>query len=158
MKILILILGFILIPFNSCAQQKNIPELEAHFSALIVKDIDASLIWYTKMLGFNIMDNSEFPEIGLKQSNLQRGNSKIELIELNSALKPTEVIPNYNSKTRLIGLFKIGFLVSEFDKLMDHLKENDVNFHGNVVINEATGKRMVIIKDPDENRIQIFEN
>ena len=158
MKILILVLSFSLIPFHSYTQQKNIPELEAYFSALIVEDIDSSLMWYTKMLGFKITDKRELPEIGLKQSNLEHGNAQIELIELNSALKPKEVIPDHNSKTRLIGLFKIGFLVSEFDKLIDHLKENNVKFHGTVVINEATGKRMVIIKDPDENRIQIFEN
>ena len=158
MKILVLFLSLILIPIGASSQQDSIPELEANFSAFIVKDIDSSSHWYSKMLGFQVIDKKEFPEMGFKQSNLKRGNAFIELIELKSALLPKKAIPDYSAKTRLIGIFKIGFLVSEFDKLIDYLRQNKATFHGNIVVNKLTGKRMVIIKDPDENRIQIFEN
>jgi catechol 2,3-dioxygenase-like lactoylglutathione lyase family enzyme len=139
-------------------QQEYIPEIEANFSALIVKDMGSSIQWYTEILGFKIIDKKEVVEFGLKQSNLKSGNTRLELIELESAVSPEKTIPNYNSKTRLVGLFKIGFLVSEFDKFMDHLQENHVKMHGDIVTDKESGKRMVIIKDPDDNRIQIFEN
>ncbi|MCD2258135.1 VOC family protein [Psychroserpens luteolus] len=158
MRKLIVVLSLILMSVTSHAQQEDIPELKAHFSAIIVTEIDSSIVWYTKMLGFEIINKREFAEAGFKQSNLKRGTILLELIELDSALEPKKVIANYSSKTRMTGLFKIGFLVSDFDRLIQHLKENNAKFHGNIVVDEKTGKRMVIIKDPDENRIQLFEN
>ncbi len=158
MKILIFVLSLTLIPVKNYSQQKTLPKLEAHFSAFIVKDMDTSISWYSEMFGFNIIDKREFPESGFKQANLSRGTVIIELIELNSALSPKDVIPNYNSKTRLIGFFKIGFLISDFDEFIDHLTKNNAEFHGKVVVDKESGKRMVIVKDPDENRIQLFEN
>lgn len=146
-----------LIPIGSRAQQKEIPELEAHFSALIVKNMDSSLVWYSKVLGFKKINQRDFPDSGLKQANLSRGNALIELIELRTALSPEQLDANYTPKTRLVGFFKIGFLVAEFDKFLDHLEQNNVVFHGKVVLDQASGKRMLIVKDPDGNRIQIFE-
>lgn len=151
-------MGLILWPLLNAAQEKSIPEVKAHFSAIIITDLDSSIAWYEKMLGFEIIDKREYAEAGFKQANLKGGNALLELIELDSALEPKNVIAEYNSKTRLTGIFKIGFLVSEFDKSVDHFKQNDAEFHGNIVVDEKTGKRMIIIKDPDENRIQIFEN
>jgi catechol 2,3-dioxygenase-like lactoylglutathione lyase family enzyme len=158
MKIFIFVLGMLFIPDNSYAQQESLPKLEAHFSAFIVKDMSASIAWYSDMFGFKVLDKKEFPDVGFKQSNLNRGAVNIELIELNSALSPEDVIPNYNSKTRLIGIFKTGFLISEFDKFIRHLTQKSIAFHGQIVKNEASSKRMVIVKDPDGNRIQLFEN
>ena len=58
---------------------------------------------------------------------------------------------------RVTGFFKIGFLVTEFDMWIDHLTNEKVDFYGNIVTDDTTGKRMAIITDPDGNRIQIFE-
>lgn len=145
-------------PINGHSQQKVLPKLEAHFSALIVNDMDTSIAWYSEMLGFEIIDKREYPESGFKQANLKRDNAIIEIIQLNSAFSAKDVIPDYNSKTRLIGFFKIGFLISDFDEFMTHLAKKNVEYHGKVVLDNDSGKRMVIVKDPDDNRIQLFEN
>ncbi len=158
MKRVLIVLCLVLISGASPAQETEIPELKAHFSAIIVTNMASSIAWYTEMLGFEIVDKRELPEAGFKQANLKRGNALVELIQINSALEPKKVIPGYNPKTRLTGIFKVGFLVSEFDTFLYHLKANNANFQGNVVVEQNTGKRMIIIKDPDENRIQIFEN
>ena len=55
------------------------------------------------------------------------------------------------------GFFKIGFLVDEFDAWVNRLREAEVEIHGRVVTDKNLGKRMLIIKDPDGNRIQLFE-
>ena len=151
-------LSLCVVSIQGYAQEKKVPDLDPNFTAIIVTDIDISSAWYTEILGYDVVDKREVSEIGLKQSNLKRGNAHIELIELDSALLPHKVIPNHNPKTKLIGLFKIGFLVSEFDRFIDHINKNKVKLHGNIVTDKATGKRMVIIMDPDHNRIQIFEN
>lgn len=63
-----------------------------------------------------MINEIESKERGFKQSNLKRNHTLIELIELDNAIKLKDVIPNFNNKTRTIGFFKTGFLVSDFDK------------------------------------------
>ena len=158
MQKLVLLFSLMVLPLLSAAQETSIPEIEAHFSAIIVTDIDASIAWYETMLGFKILNRREFAEASFKQANLKRGSALMELIELDTSLEPKKVIADYNPKTRLTGLFKIGFLVSDFDQLIQHLKNHNAAFHGSIVNDALSGKRMVIIKDSEDNRIQIFED
>lgn len=89
---------------------------------------------------------------------MKRGGNYIKSIELETVLYAKEFISDYSNKTRLIGIFNIGFAVSAFDRFINYHKENTVVFQGNVVINELTGKRMTTIEDSDENGVQLFEN
>jgi len=146
-----------LFPFSSYAQSKPTQDLEAYFSAIIVSDLDSSITWYSSSLGFEVVNKVESTERGFKQSNLKSGNTLLELIELDRAVSLKDTVSNYSDKMRIIGFFKIGFLVTDFDKWIDRLTNNSVDFSGNVVTDSITGKRMVIITDPDNNRIQIFE-
>ena len=157
MKKLVSILILIGVPYLGHSQNESPRDLKAYFTAIIVSDINTSINWYTSILGFTVLDKVESTERGFKQSNLKRASIHLELIELDAAVNPAASIPNYNSKTRLIGFFKTGFLVSDFDNWLNHLTMKNVNFQGSVVTDDTTEKRMVIIKDPDNNRIQIFE-
>lgn len=139
------------------AQSDELPNPKPYFSALIVKEMSTSLSWYSEIMGYEVVNNKSFPEMNFKQANLKRGDSAIELIELGSAISPTASIPNFSTKSKLIGLFKIGFRVEDFDNWIKHLEQSKVDFHGNVVTDEISGKRMIIVKDPDGNRIQLFE-
>lgn len=154
-RIIVILLIVFSIPVYS--QSEQLPGLEAYFSAIIVKDIDTSIAWYSNALGFEIQNKNESKDRGFRQANLKCGNVLLELIELDQAVSPQDVIPNYSSRTFITGLFKIGFLVTDFQKWMDNFTKEGVDFNGNVVTDEASGKRMVIIKDPDGNRIQFFE-
>lgn len=157
MKRLFFLSALMFLTQSGFCQSNSLSDPEPYFSAIIVKDLNTSLDWYSEVLGYEILNNKNFPEMNFKQANLKRGDSAIELIELGSAISPAEVISDFNSKSKLIGLFKIGFRVENFDKWIKHLEQSKVNFHGRVVIDELSGKRMVIFKDPDDNRIQLFE-
>ncbi|WP_109299546.1 VOC family protein [Aquimarina sp. AU474] len=153
-----ILIFLLLLSFVGNAQKDPVPpELEPYFSALLVKDIDSSVSWYSKNLGFTIANKNEVKSIGLRQANLKRGNILIELIQLSSAVSLEDVIPDFNNKTRTIGFFKIGFMVPDFQKWMDHLKKSKVTFYGEEVVDPVSRKKMIIILDPDGNRIQIFE-
>jgi len=137
--------------------QERLSDPDPYFSALIVDNMEQSIAWYTDNLGLETLSKKEYPEAGFKQANLKRGSILIELIELTSAVALEEAIPNYTSKTRTIGIFKVGFLISDFDGWIEYLGKREVAFHGKVVAQPDSDKRMVIIKDPDGNRIQLFE-
>ena len=140
----------------SLAQNKS-PEWQPYFSSLIVSDMKRSVDWYTTVLGFKIENQVDSKERGFKQCNLKTETAALELIELQSAVSPGSVIPDYNEKTRIVGYFKWGISVADFDTWMEHLNRHEVNRSGTVVNDPATGKRMAIILDPDGNRIQLFE-
>lgn len=48
-----------------CTSQKDADiSIETYFAAIIVGDIDASIDWYTNMLGFEVIDRIENNERG----------------------------------------------------------------------------------------------
>ena len=140
----------------NCQDAPN-TKLDASFFAIIVEDFDTSLYWYSEVLHFEILSSQHVKEMGLKQANLSNGNTSIEIIELNSALDLKETMEGYNAKTRIIGLFKIGFAVDQFDKWIDFLEDKGVVSVDEVVMNPITKKNMIVFIDPDGNRIQLFE-
>lgn len=156
MKKLLFLLSFLVL-FLAAAQETPLPDPEAYFSAVIVEDFESSLNWYTGVLGFKVINKQASEERGFKQANIKRGDILLELIELNSALSPKTALPGYTNKTRLTGFFKIGFLITDFDRWIKQLETLETSFYGNIVEDPVSKKRMVIITDPDGNRIQLFE-
>jgi catechol 2,3-dioxygenase-like lactoylglutathione lyase family enzyme len=128
--------------------------LSEGFAAFIVKDIKTSIEWYSNNLGFELINQTELKERGIKQANLKLGNTKIELIESQSSIDPTE---NNTKKGLVQGIFKVGFIVTKFDNWANHLIKFQLITEKDIVIDPTDKKRMLIIKDPDGNRIQLFE-
>lgn len=157
MKQVFILLYLFLVPLINFGQEKSLPNPEAYFSAIIVNDIETSIVWYSSNFGFKVLNKIDSEERGFKQANLKCGNMLIELIELDSSLSPTSLLENYPKKTKIDGFFKFGFLVSEFDNWIENLKQSNVVFSGTVVTDDLTGKKMIILLDPDGNRIQLFE-
>lgn len=157
MKKLVAYLIIALAGYTAYGQADELAGPSPYFSALIVKDMDASISWYMEMLGYEVVDQKNLKEMKFRQANLKRGASALELIELGSAIDPADVVDGYNAKTKLHGIFKIGFTVVDFDQWLAYLQSANAEFHGDVVADPVTGNRMVIVKDPDGNRIQLFE-
>ena len=157
MKKAIIVLLLAISTSFSYGQITSLPKPEAYFSAIIVSDIEASITWYSKSFGFTVINKVASEERGFKQANLQCGKILIELIELTSSVSPKNLLKNHPKKTKIDGFFKFGFLVSEFEKWVTHLKQLEVEFYGSVVTDPNSKKRMLLVKDPDGNRIQLFE-
>lgn len=145
---------FLLMAISLNCQSKPL-ELSEGFAAFIVSDIEKSINWYTKNLGFELVSQTNFEKRGVKQANLRLGNTKIELIESRSSIDPTK---NNTKKVLVQGIFKVGFIVSKFDKWKKHLIKQELITEKDIVKNPIDNKRMLIIKDPDGNRLQLFEN
>ncbi|NNF33366.1 MAG: VOC family protein [Saprospiraceae bacterium] len=152
---LFLIITSLLYSANSEAQSPS--GIQSSFFAIIVEDLDVSSEWYQKILGYEVSKTFISEERGIGQVNLQNEDNNIELIELGSAVNPRNAVPGYSHKTRLTGIFKVGYIVDDFDKWVLHLHRHKAELSGNVVTDPVSDKRMVILLDPDGNRIQIFE-
>ncbi|WP_424960940.1 VOC family protein [Ekhidna sp.] len=133
--------------------------VKPYFTAIIVEDIELSKTWYAENFGFSVLNEMANEENGFKQANLQLGDGiLLELLEIKgvsnkNAEGELKELPRFSP-----GLFKIGFLVKDFDQKVNDLRVADVEFHGDIVRDQKLNKRMVIIKDPDGNFIQLFEN
>lgn len=153
MKYLLAIVLIIVSVHQIQAQDIPLSDPQPYFSAFIVSDIDSSIHWYSDILSFELLNKTENEERGFYQANLKRGKTLVELIQLAGTQSQTEAAPN----VRLEGIFKIGYKVEDFDSWIIYLKDRKVTFRGDVVDDPVSGKRMVIIIDPDGNRIQFFE-
>lgn len=138
------------------AQEQPPTDLDPYFNAILVADIETSRSWYNEVLGFEVVLESEITE-GFTILNLRKGSAALELIQLPGALSPAEVIENYHKKTRILGLFKFGFHVDDLDQWAAFLQKKQVQLNGDIVRDPVTDNRMLIILDPDGNRIQLFE-
>ena len=137
-------------------QDLELPSPSPYFSAIIVSDLDTSLIWYQQMLGFEVADTTGLPARGIRQGNLRLDGAALELIEIAGALTPGQALEGKDARF-ITGLFKVGFAVSSFDDWIQYLKVKGATFRGDVVEDPVTGKRMAIVLDPDGNRVQLFE-
>jgi catechol 2,3-dioxygenase-like lactoylglutathione lyase family enzyme len=157
MKIRIVYLFTILIstPIIGIGQDGYTPQ--SYFSAIIVKDIKTSSDWYKKVLDLELVNMIDLPERGIKQANLKSPNSWIELIELQDAIDQTKLLKEAGPKAKITGFFKIGFKMEDFDAFVSFIKDHKLETLGEIVTDETTGLRMVILKDPDGNRVQFFE-
>ena len=127
------------------------------FFAIIVSDIEVSMDWYERTLGFEEINFRALDERGFKQANLHNGRVNLELIELVAAVNPARAIPDFNDRTKLLGLFKVGYTIDDFDQFLEDLAVVDSDALGAVVLDPLRDRRMLILKDPDGNRVQIFE-
>ncbi len=137
--------------------QSQTEDLRASFAAIIVNEMDSSLQWYKEILKFQEVDRTENPDFGLVQVNLIRGEMRMELIEIQSAIDPYEIVGDTGKRKRFTGIFKVGFSVKNFDSWVEHLNSNELVVNDDIVSDPLTGGRMVVIRDPDGNRIQLFE-
>ncbi|MEP1094122.1 MAG: VOC family protein [Cyclobacteriaceae bacterium] len=157
MRFLFLTFSFLFLQFVVRSQSADLPDPKPYFSAIIVSDIDTSIEWYSENFGLEVVNKVENEVRGFKQANLKRGAMWIELIELDNASKQAELLKDLPPKTKIEGYFKFGFTVSEFDRWVNFLTDAEVDLYGSVVQDPNSGKRMIIVLDPDGNRIQLFE-
>ena len=148
---------FLLVVANlSLAQPSGSLSFTPSFSAIIVNDIDTSKAWYQEIFDLEVTSEFASEERGFSMVNLGNERFQLELLELQIAIDPTEVLKETGEKTRFIGFFKTGFKVDYFDSWIKHLELKKVQFNGQVVSDPTTNKRMIIVLDPDGNRIQFF--
>lgn len=127
----------------STPEQFEVTEL-----TIVTTDTNTLSDWYASNFGFEVSND---------HSLLYHDNLTIHLKESQEAQHRNAVEKAYNI-SYLPGLFKFGFKTNQFDELITLLRKNEVVFHSNILSDSTLNRRMVIIKDPDANLIQLFED
>ena len=127
------------------------------FFAIIVSDIDTCTQWYSELFGLEIRNQIDLPERSVRINILEGESMELELLQLPNSLPAADLLQDQEEGSQVAGFFKMGFQVDDWEGWLDFLETQKVAFHGNVVTDPQTGKAMVIIKDPEGNRLQFFE-
>lgn len=139
---------------NVLSQRGPLPPPDACCSSIITGDLEQTKQWYIETLQFEIANEFRNEDRGIAIINLRCGAVQLELIEIAGSINPDSL---RKPSTRLQGLFKFGFRVQEFDTWITHLRTSIPNITAQVVTDPVSDKRMIVIRDPEGNRIQIFE-
>lgn len=131
-------------------------EYRGSFSALVVKDVDASSQWYQALLSMNVKNKMADANAGYKITILESPTLIIELLELKGSLVRKNLLDGKPDGTQIQGHFKIGFIITDMDACLKQLTTLKINVP-QVWTDKATQKRNFLISDPDGNLIQFFE-
>ena len=137
----LLLFGFLLL---ACDPQPGFDITRIH---IVTSDVEELSGWYQKNFGFKVVEEDHLTYKGL---NLY--------LEENSKAVHRDTLKGLHNVNNVPGFYKLGFLTNQFDNLVEQLKGNGVQFVGSVVYDERLEKRMLVIKDPDGNRLQLFED
>ncbi|HJS54362.1 MAG TPA: VOC family protein [Chitinophagaceae bacterium] len=154
MKSKIILCGFIIITHAVQSQQSTSFRVVPYFSAVIVKNIDSSVIWYETVLGLKARFLPDVPQ-GIKVAILESPDIVMEMIGNISWPDSKELLRGKPVGTRIQGLFKIGFKVTAMDNFIEHLTKLNILIPG--IYKDASGKRNFLVEDPDKNLVQFFE-
>jgi catechol 2,3-dioxygenase-like lactoylglutathione lyase family enzyme len=149
--ITILLSGFIL---SARGQTKP---FVPYFTALTVKNIDSSIHWYSSALELRLRNRVDNAERGFKQAILVNDGIMIELVELAKGIAPDSVLARYSRGSNFQGFTKFGLAVPDIEKLFKQLSSAGIKLHGKMVTDPIDQKKTFLVKDPDGNLIQFFE-
>jgi glyoxylase I family protein len=121
-----------------------------HHIAIICADYAQSKVFYTEVLGLDVLQEVYRAE---RQSyKLDLGLNGVYILELFSFPNP----PPRVSRPEATGLRHLAFEVNDLDEIVDKLTAHNVASEP-IRIDEMTHKRFTFISDPDDLPIEFYE-
>lgn len=160
----VLVISLITLLTTACGKaEKTIDTTRPIIFALTVADMDNSMNWYEKVLGFVPDTVMNFPGYGLSVGMMHQGDFYLEFVQFEHDLSPTEIdFPEGSSA--LNGFYKIGFQTTDIEGLYRHLsRESDVSIVAPLddlmpVNGHPWPDQYFLITDPDGNYVQLFSS
>ena len=117
---------------------------------LTVKDLNKSTEFYTKVLDFKEGKKFEYAERGMTIQFLNTGGVQLELFGHSKEVSEAE------KKPLQTGVAHIAFEVENLNETYEKLKARGVEFEREPRV-AMMGQRIVFLKDPDGNRLELVE-
>lgn len=113
----------------------------------MVNDVDESIAFYTKHLGFTLLTNAS-PAF----ADVKRGNLRLLLAgPSSSAGRP---MPD-GTKPEPGGWNRVHFIVDDLDGEVARLRDNGGRFRNDIV--EGPGGKQILLEDPSGNVVELFQ-
>ena len=113
----------------------------------MVDDVDESIAFYTKLLGFELLTSAS-PAF----ADVKRGNLRVLLSgPASSAGRP---MPD-GTKPGPGGWNRIHFIVDDLDAEVTQLRDAGARFRNDIV--EGPGGKQILLLDPSDNVVELFQ-
>ncbi len=122
--------------------------MKIHHVAIIVSDMDKSLEFYEKALGFSVKQKTFRQERNSWKVDIVKDSIELELFTFPGAPKR----PSYPEAQ---GLRHLAFSVDDIETFHWNLKEFGVE---EIRVDHLTGKKFFFFADPDDQPLEIYEN
>jgi catechol 2,3-dioxygenase-like lactoylglutathione lyase family enzyme len=136
-----------------------------HHASFTVEDLDRSVVFYRDVLGLTLSgvferDGGYSERItGIRGAKLRVAffalpNSALELVEYTEG-KGVAI----DTTTNNVGSAHVCFTVDRFNEFAEHLRRHGVRFAGEICVGPSganKGKKLVYIKDPDGNTMELL--
>lgn len=131
-------------------------ELKHHHGGISVPDIEASILWWQQMLGFEVERRFDIPPIPAKVAILRRGDLRVELFEVAGAKPLPDERRKANTDLKTHGNKHLAFAVLNVDEFAAELRKRgaDIEFvghfeHGdNIFIRDNAGNLVEFVQEP----------
>lgn len=130
--------------------------LKVLHAGISVYNMDESLAWYEKNLGFKLVsDNGFLPPLKARICFIQNGDFQIELFEYENPkqLPPDRLTPNSDLQT--VGTKHIAFATDNMAALKEKFTENGVDIAHEVIME---GNNVMFIRDCNGVLIEFIQN
>jgi catechol 2,3-dioxygenase-like lactoylglutathione lyase family enzyme len=125
------------------------------FLALSVPDLEASAAWYAEKLGLQVIMDPPAHD-GIRVKVLEGGGLIVELLHNPAAVPLRTAAPSISHTTQVHGLFKAGFMVTDYDRTLATLRERGVEIAMGPFPARDGQRANVIIRDNAGNLLQLF--
>lgn len=126
------------------------------FFAVAVGDIAAAEAWYRHVLGLETVRSVQSRDGRGRAVVMRHDDLVVELVHFEGSRSPrTDAAVEH--PFQIEGLVKAGMFVADVAQWHAYLLESDVEADPQVMSDEALGMRTFVFRDPEGNRIQVFQ-
>lgn len=134
---------------------KRTPDIRIHHAGISVYDMEESVAWYKKNLGFKVVKDQGFvPGIQAKIMFMEKDGFRIELFEYMDPKKLPEERWTPNSDLQTVGTKHIAFETDDMDALKAAFIDNGVDIAEEI---RMDGDAVVFMRDCNGVLIEIIQ-
>jgi catechol 2,3-dioxygenase-like lactoylglutathione lyase family enzyme len=129
-----------------------------HTVAISVANLEQSIDWYQKNLGFQLLQRRDFPESQVSTAILGEAGFQLELIQHTGSRPIWQLVPDHSQPTLIQGFKKIVLQTRELMSLYESLRQKGVTFvYPDLQETLGVWGKWFMIEDLDGNIFQLID-
>ena len=124
--------------------------------AVVVSNLEQSIEWYQDVLGFQILERTDFPAVNAKGAFLEGAGIRLELLKSDQGFRIAEMFADPPAHILPVGNKALILYVEDLHETTVELETKNVSFAFKELALNDDGLKSTVIKDADGNFISIF--
>ena len=133
-----------------------ITTIDSLHACLVVENLPASVEWYRHVLGFDVLQSQDFPEMGAHVVFLGSHGVELELVESENfipARRPDPPIEHIRTQ----GISQLSFRVDDLETILERARSRNVQVALGLVDAKPLRLKAFFIRDNDGNLLEFVE-